>query len=159
MHPVKTAHHKAVHHVDNRLGHGIVDALIGQHALLDDHLGECQPLLGLDVLQVQVFDVAHRHDAHAAIAVVCFDDDKWLFVDTVLFVLATDFGQQRIHVAAQAVHAHAGCKVHFTTLGVQRVDQPRVHAQQLAKALGHLLISLKVARLAAYRPGGVQRRQ
>ena len=44
----------------------------------------------------QVFDIAHRHDAHAAAAVIGLDDDKRLFFDAVLFVFFLYLGKQGI---------------------------------------------------------------
>jgi hypothetical protein len=40
MHAVEAAHHIAVHHVDHRFGHGVVHALVGQHAFLHDDLAD-----------------------------------------------------------------------------------------------------------------------
>ena len=59
----------------------------------------------------------------------------------------------------QHVQALGRGQVQFADQRVHRVDQPRVHAQQLGKLLGHLFVVLQVRVLAARRSRGVQRRQ
>ena len=166
MHAVEAAHHVAVHHVDHGLGHRVVHALVGEHAFLDDDVAHRLPVFddahlvaGFAVQRIQVFHVAHRHDAHAVGAVVGLDHHKGLLVDAVLFVFALDLGQQCVHIAGQAVHARALVKVHVAAAVKHRVNQPRVDAQQLAKALGDFFIALKMLALAPHMPARVQGRQ
>src|SRR5574343_1015221 len=146
---IEAADHVAVHHVDHWLGHRIIDALMGEHAFLNDHVAHFLTVLDdahlvarLAVELVQVGDVTHGHDAHAIGPVVGLDHDKGLLVDAVFLVLALDLGEQRIHIAAQAFHAGALGKVDLAALVEHRVDQPGVDAQHLAKALGHFLVAL-----------------
>ena len=137
-----------------------------QHAFLNDHLRHLLPVFDhthlvarLAVQRIEVFDIAHRHDPHAIGAVIGLDDDKRLFLYAVFLVFAADFGQQRIGVRAQTLQPRAIPKIHLATLVEHRVDQPGVYAQQLAKALGHFLITGKVLALAPDAPARVQGRQ
>ena len=163
MHAVEAAHHVAVDHVDHRLGHRVVNALVRQHAFLDDDLALGHDLrrLGARLLQqgLQVLHVAHRQQAGAARALVGLDDDEGLLADAVFLVLAAHLGQQRIDVGAQAFAAAGLADVDLAAAGEQRVDEPRVDAEQLAEALAHFFIALEVAALAPHAPAGLQRRQ
>ena len=164
MHAVEAAHHVAVDHVDHRFGHGVVNALVGQHAFLDDDLalGHCRRRrLATRLLpqRIEVAHVAHRHDAHAVRALVGLDDDKRLFVNAVFLVLAADLDQQRIDVVAQAFAAARLVDVDLAAAGEHGVDQPRVDTEQLAKALAHFFVAAEVAALAPHAPAGLQRRQ
>ena len=159
MDAVETTHHITVHHVDHRFGHRLIDPLIGEHAFLDDDLGQGLTALGgahlvagLAVERIQVLDVAHRHDAHAIGAVVGLDHHKGLLVDAVFLVFAPDLSQQGIDLRLQPIYALVLGKIDLAALGVHRIDQPGVYAQQFGKALANLLISLKVPRFAAHRP-------
>ena len=62
-------------------------------------------------------------------------------------------------MAAQRLHARAFAEIHLAALAEHGVDQPRVDAQQLAKALGHLFITGKVLAFAPHAPTRVQRGQ
>ena len=165
MHAVEATDDITVDHAHHRLGHGAVDALVGGHTFLDDDLGDALAVLGQAhaVAQlcgvIQVLGIAHRHHAAAAVAMVGLDDHEGPLVDAVFLVLAPHLEQRCIDVALDTLHAFGGLEVHLTAAAVQRVDQPRVHAQQLGELLGHLFITLEVARLAPQRPAGMQRRQ
>ena len=166
VHAVEAADHVAVHGVHHRLGHGIVHALRSLHALLHDHIvyrhavvDKAQLFAGRGQQLGQLLGIAHGHDALAIRTVVGFDHDEGLVLDAVLFVFAANFGQQRIDLRRQSLHARVLGKVQPFGLGKQGMNQPVVNAQHLAKALGHLFIALKVTRFAAHAPAGVQRRQ
>ncbi len=166
MHAVEASDHVAVHHVHDGLGHGFVHALAGQHAFLDDDVGHRLAVLDdghlvacLAVERVEVLGVAHGHDAHAIGAVVGLDDDERLFVDAVFLVLAPDLGQLRIHGGAKGLDAGAFAEVQAFAVAEERMDEPGVDAQELAEALGHLLVALEMAALAAHSPAGMQGRQ
>ena len=166
MHAVKTAHHIAVHHVDHRFCHRIVHALVGEHALLNDDVAnhltvfdDAHLVARFAVEHIQVRHIAHGHDAHAVGAVVGLHHDKGLFIDAVLFVLAFDLGQQGVHIAAQGLNANALSKIDIATLAEHGIDEPRVDAQQLAKAFGHFFVALKVQSFAAHAPTCMQWRQ
>ena len=166
LHAVEAADHVAVDHVDHRLGHRVVDALVGRHAFLQDHLADLLAVLDhahlvarLAVQVGQLLRVAHGHDAHAVGAGVGLDDDERLLVDAVFLVLAPDLAEQRLGVAHQAVGAGAVAEVDLAAAREHRVDQPRVHAQQLGELLRHFFVGLEVVGLAPHRPAGVQRRQ
>ncbi len=77
---------------------------------------------------IKVGHITHRHDAHAVGAVVGFDNHKRLFVDAVLFVLALDFGQEPIDIAAQGFNAQTLCKINIAALAEHGVDEPGVNA-------------------------------
>ena len=47
----------------------------------------------------------------------------------------------------------------LAALREHRVDEPRVHAEQLGEFLRHFLVALEVMGLPAHRPAGMQRRQ
>ena len=164
MNAVKTADHIAVHHVNHRLGHGSVDPLMGLHAFLDDDVHDRIGQLGFIAFVlgrpgVQVFHVVHRHDAHAASALpaaaVAFDQDKGLFMNAVLLVLALDFHQEAIDLGFQVVKTLASRHVYLPAMHEHRVDQPRVDANQLAKTLGHFFVRLEVVGLVAHRAAGM----
>ena len=107
---------------------------------------------------IEVGHIAHCHDAHAVGAVVGFDHHKRLFVDAVLFVLALDFGQERVDIAAQCFNAHAFCKIDITALAEHGIDEPGVNAQQFAKAFGHFFIALEMHGFATHTPSSMQGR-
>ena len=166
MHAVKPTHHVTVHHVDHRFGHGIIDTLVGQHTFLDDDvrhrlaiLDDAHLVTRLAVEGLQVLDIAHRHDAHAVGAVVGLDHHKRFFVNAVFLVLATDLGEQGIHIAAQALQSFTLSEIYLAALPEHGVDQPRVDTQQLAKTLADLFVAVKVMALAAHTPAGMQRGQ
>ena len=166
MHAIETAHHVAIHHVHHGLGDCIIQALIGVHALLDDHLIDFHAIFDhthfvfrLAIERIQLFHIAHRHDAHTISAVVCFYNDKGLFLDSVFLVFTFDLGEQGINVGSEAIHAQAFLKIHFATLGKHRIDQPWINAQQLAKAFREFFIRLEMLRFAAHMPARMQRRQ
>ena len=124
-------------------------------AVLDDaHL-----VARLAVQLDQVLRVAHGHDAHTVGPGVGLDDDEGLFLDAVFLVLAADLAEQRFGVAHQAFLPRAIGEIHFAATREQRVNEPRVHAEQLGEFLRDLFIGLEVIRLAPHRPAGVQRRQ
>ena len=166
MNAVKAAHHIAVHHVDHGFGHRVVDAFIGQHAFLDDDLvhflavfDHTHFVAGFAVQRLQIGNAAHRHDAHAIGSVVGFDDDKRFFVDAKFFVFASNFGQQHVDIGGQAFHARALGKIHLAALREHGVDQPRVYAEQLAKALGHFFVVGEMLAFASHTPTRMQWRQ
>ncbi len=73
--------------------------------------------------------------------------------------LRADLAEQRLGVAHQALGARAVGEVHLAAARVHRIDEPRVHAEQLGELLRHLFVGGEVVRLPADRPAGVQRRQ
>ena len=74
-------------------------------------------------------------------------------------VLAADLAEQRVGVAHQALGARAVAEVDLAAAGEHRIDQPRIHAQQLGELLRHLFIGREMVGLAANGPAGMQRRQ
>ena len=166
MDAIKPPHHIAIHHVHHRLGHGLVHALLRAHAFLDDHrmhllaIFDHRHFVAALAPQVfQLFGIVDGGDTHAVSAVVGLDDHKGLFIDAVFLVLAPHLGQQCIHLGAQAVHALTLGKIDLTTVGEQGVDQPRVNAQQLAKALGNFFVVFEMHALASHCPARMQRWQ
>ena len=156
--PVKAAHHKAVQHIDHRLGHRIVDPLQRQHALL--HNQRLRPRCGQQrCLRGQVFAVAQRHQTHTAVPVVVFDHHKGPLLDAVFLVFAPGFQQHGLHLGAQRIQPLGRGQIERAADFKVRVDQPGVHADQLGKALGRVVVAVEVPALAAHRPARVQRRQ
>ena len=163
MYAVKAAHDITVHHVDHRLGHRVIDTFVGEYTLLDDQVAHrlvaavCGSLGARTLGQVvQVFHVAHRHHPHAIGTVVGLDDGKRLLVDAVFLVLAAGFGEHLVHLGRQRIHAGAVGQTDSVGLGKNRVDEPGVDTDQLAKTFGQLFVTLEVAALAAHCPAGVQ---
>nr|GEU28634.1 hypothetical protein [Tanacetum cinerariifolium] len=167
MHAVEAAHHITVDHVHDRFRDVVLDALEGGHAFLDDEVGDLPAILDDDHLVAlglgQVLDfigVLDGQDAGAIGPGVGLDDhERLLVLHAVFLVLLLDFREQRIDVGRQAFIALAGAEVHRVALGVQRVEHPRIDADQLAEFLGHFVIRVQVVALAAQRPARVQRRQ
>ncbi len=108
---------------------------------------------------VEFLGVAHRHDAHAAGAGVGLDDDERLLVDAVFLVLAPTLPSSASTLLRTQSRPVLVAEVDLAALRVHRVDEPRVHAQQLGELLRHFLVAAQVIRLAPHRPAGVQRRQ
>ena len=166
MHAVEATHHVAVHHVDHRLGHRGVDALVGRDAFLDDDFADgllriAPGHVGLGRIRelIEFFDVPNHQGAAAVDGVVGLDHHKGFVGDAVFLVLAADLAEQSVDVGAQAVHARVLLEVDLATLVEHRVDEPRVHVEQLAKALGHFFVGLEMVALAPRRPSRVQWRQ
>jgi hypothetical protein len=155
MHAVEAADDVAVHHVDDRLGHGLVHALVRRHALLHDDL-MAQALGQASGQRLDVLRVAHRQHGLAVAADVALDDDEGLLVDAVFLVLAAHLGELRVGGRLQRLQALLAVQLDALE---HRRDEPGVHAQQLAEALGHLLVGAEVLALAPHRPASVQRRQ
>ena len=162
---VEAAHHVVVHHVDDRLGDAVLDRLEGVHALLDDDLVHLQAFLDhrhLVALAAVEADhlggVLHRHHAHAVGAGVGLDHHEGLVGDAVLLVLGADAGEQRIHLAGQALLAGALLEVDLAAHAELGVDAPRVDADRRGELARDAVVALGVLRLAALVPAGVQRR-
>lgn len=94
---------------------------------------------GAAVQAIQFFGIAHGHDAHAISAIVGLNHYKRFLAMPIFLVLFADLAQQRVHIGLQAFHAGAFGKIYLATTVEQRVNEPRIHAQQLAKAFGHFL--------------------
>ena len=100
MHPVKTAHHITVHHVDYGFCHCVIDALVGQHPFLNDDVADGLSVFDdihlvarLAVEHIKIGNIMRRHDSHAIGAIVGLDNDIRFFLDTVFLVFAANAPQ------------------------------------------------------------------
>ena len=108
MYTVKPTHHVAVHQVNNGFCHALINALIGQHAFLNDDLRQqlfTRRVVDLEVAtdRVKVFHVTNRHDSHAVgtvsavSAAVSFYQHKRLLINAVFLVFTLNFGQKHVN--------------------------------------------------------------
>src|SRR3990167_5487040 len=161
VYTVETADDVMADHVNHRFGHGVfcTPGLEGIHALLNHDV-----VHGLTFLEVRnpgsLFAIERTHlvgafdchDRHAVSAGIGLDDDEGFLVDAVFAVFDAHLGQYLIDIIGQAILAFAFFKIDFAAFAKNRIDQPRVQANNVRKFLDDLLIMREVSGLEPLPP-------
>ena len=162
---VEATHDKLIHHVNHGLGYIAIDVFKSINTFLNDDFADFQTFFHhghfialFTVKSAHIIGGSRRQNPHAIGTCIRLDDDKWFFLNAIFLILDAHFVQHRLHIGGQTFFTFLRAKIHFATLAEDRVNEPRIDANNFCKVLSHAVIGVEVQGFATGRPARIKRR-